>query len=140
LKKSVRAPHPFKLTQAKEFQAVLAAPCRLSGKCFVLLALENGGPQALSVLVASMRCARLGLIASRKAARRAVDRNRAKRHVREMFRAARTDLPALDVVLQLRNDLRHCSNDEIRQELARLLRGVGARFGASSVAPRPSLN
>ena len=90
---------------------VLAAECRLSGKSYFLRAASNAHPGA-----------RLGLIASRKAARRAVDRNRGKRIAREAFRVARAQLPAVDVVLQLKNDLRAAGNLQLRQELDRLLR------------------
>jgi ribonuclease P protein component len=94
----------------------------LSGKNFLLRAGVNG-----------LAGARLGLIASRKAARRAVDRNRGKRLAREAFRAARATLPgltAVDVVLQLKNDLRKSKNPGLRKELDRLLRDAAARFGA----------
>ena len=43
--------------------------------------------------------ARLGLIVSRKTARRAVSRNRIKRFVRESFRHCRKQLPAADFVV-----------------------------------------
>lgn len=117
---TTRSRHPDKLTSAAEFRAVLAAECRLSGKSFFLRAGLNGLPAA-----------RLGLIASRKAARRAVDRNRAKRLAREAFRSARPGLPAVDVVLQLNNDLRRSGNVAIRRELDRLLRDTAARYGRS---------
>ncbi len=124
-KQSGRQPHPRKLTHASEFKFVLTAGCRLSGKSFVLRADTN-------VLLA----ARLGLIAARKAARRAVDRNRGKRLAREVFRSLRERLPAVDLVLQLKNDLRTASNSDLRKELNRLLREAAARFGPSAVATR----
>lgn len=43
--------------------------------------------------------ARLGLAISRRAAKRAVDRNRIKRLVRESFRGKRAELRALDFVV-----------------------------------------
>lgn len=46
---------------------------------------------------------RLGMVAGRKALRRAVDRNRSKRLLREAFRAAHKALPALDIVVQFRD-------------------------------------
>lgn len=113
-----RPPHTLKLTRAAEYRAALGAECRLSGKSYFLRARSN-----------TLSGARLGLIASRKAARRAVDRNRGKRLAREAFRAVRLRLPAVDVVLQLKNDLRKFDNIEIRKELDRLLLDVGARFG-----------
>ena len=109
-----------KLSRAEEYRAVLAAPCRLSGKNFVVRALPSTWPAA-----------RLGLIASRKAAPRAVDRNRCKRIAREAFRAYRATLPAVDIVFQQKNDLRKEDNAAIRRELDRLLRDVAARFGGN---------
>jgi len=84
--------------------------------------------------------ARLGLIAGRKAARRAVDRNRAKRLAREAFRAVRVGLPPVDVVLQLKNDLRKSGNPDIRKELDRLLRDAAARFGVTHLTARAQAN
>lgn len=114
-----RSPSLFKpkLTQASEFKAVLVSDCRLSGSNFILRAIAN-----------ELSNPRLGLIAGRKAARRAVDRNRGKRLARAAFFAARIRLPAVDVVLQLKNDLRKSGNVELRNELDRLLRDVAARF------------
>ena len=103
---------------------MLAAECRLSGRYFLLRA----GFNALSG-------ARLGLIASRKAARRAVDRNRAKRLAREAFRALRTRLPAVDVVLQLKNDLHASGNAGIQKELNRLLCELSAHFAKAIPSP-----
>ena len=117
-----RAKHPLKLTHAEEYRAVLAGESRLSGKSFLVRAEVN-----------ALAGARLGLIASRKAAKRAVDRNRAKRLAREAFRAVRERLPSVDLVLQLKNDLRSTGNANIRKELNRLIRDTAARFGAGVV-------
>lgn len=108
---------PDKLSRPEEYRAAVAAPCRLSGKNFLVRALPNAWPTA-----------RLGLIASRKAAPRAVDRNRGKRLAREAFRAARALLPPVDIVFQQKHDLRKVSNPEVRRELDRLMRDVAARF------------
>lgn len=110
-----------KLTRAAEFRRVLAAPLRLSKRSFLLRAESN-----------ALAAARLGLIVSRKAARRAVDRNRAKRLAREAFRAARVSMPAVDVVLQLKNDMRDRGNASVRAELDALLRDLTMRFYPTS--------
>jgi ribonuclease P protein component len=115
----VKCSDPARLTQAAEFRAVLAAEWRLIGKCFVVRALPNTCARA-----------RVGLVASRKAAPRAVDRNRGKRLAREAFRAARSQLPAVDIVFLQKNNLRKMRNPVIRSELDNLLRAVAKRFGA----------
>jgi ribonuclease P protein component len=46
-------------------------------------------------------CARLGLIIGKRQAKRAVDRNRIKRALRESFRTRYRVLPPLDIVVQL---------------------------------------
>jgi ribonuclease P protein component len=46
--------------------------------------------------------ARIGIIVSRRVAHRAVDRNRAKRLVREAFRKVRHQLGGIDLVVELR--------------------------------------
>ena len=43
----------------------------------------------------------LGLVVGKRAAARAVDRNRVKRCIRESFRMVMNDLPAVDVVVRL---------------------------------------
>lgn len=89
---------------------MLAQARRTSSRNFFAWALPNeaGG-------------ARLGLIAGRKAAPRAVDRNRGKRLIREWFRTAMTGLTGLDVIVQLRTPLRESDNDALRAELNDLL-------------------
>lgn len=71
-------------------------------------------------LTSELSYARLGLIAGRKAAPRAVDRNRGKRLIREWFRAVRGDFVGLDVVVQLRTSLRDVDNAALRAELQQL--------------------
>ena len=46
-----------------------------------------------------MGVSRLGVVAPRRVLRRAIDRNRAKRHVRESFRLVRSALPKWDIVI-----------------------------------------
>lgn len=74
----------------------------------------NGGPQA-----------RIGIIASKRVAARAVDRNRAKRLVREAFRRLRHRLGGVDVVVQLKR----CPGRDAAAaaEIARLLEELAAR-------------
>jgi ribonuclease P protein component len=107
------------LRRAAEFERVLAQARRITSRDFSAWALRNEVGEA-----------RLGIIAGRKAAPRAVDRNRGKRLIREWFRAVRSELAGLDVIVQLRTPLRESDNDALRAELRQLLdrlRAAGAR-------------
>lgn len=65
--------------------------------------------------------ARIGFIIAKKKVRLAVERNRIKRQVRELFRQQRDALPALDIVFMARQDLDHMSNEQIRHDVTRAL-------------------
>ncbi len=52
-----------------------------------------------------MPSARLGLIVGKRAVAKAHERNRLKRVAREAFRLKRSELPALDIVLQVRGPI-----------------------------------
>ncbi len=70
---------------------------------------------------------RLGLVISKKNCRKAVDRNRIKRVVRETFRLAQTELASLDVVFLARKGL-----DQLDPaEQTRLLRDSWQRLASS---------
>ena len=71
--------------------------------------------------------ARIGIIASKRAAPRAVDRNRAKRLVREVFRLMRARLGGTDVVVQLRRPPAPAGAAAARAELARMLEELTGR-------------
>ena len=60
---------------------------------------------------------------------RAVDRNRAKRLVRETFRQTRGRLPGVDVVVQVRRCPSRAAGATARAELGRLLSEISARSG-----------
>lgn len=64
------------------------------------LRIRRGPLRALACQSPSQQ-SRLGLIVGRRFARRAVDRNRVKRQIREWFRIHARSLPPWDVVVQL---------------------------------------
>jgi ribonuclease P protein component len=101
------------LRERGEFEAVLKFDCRVAGRNFIVRARPNGRAQS-----------RLGIIAAKKVAARAVDRNRGKRLIREIFRDAAHEVGALDVIVQLRTDLRKQTSRGARQELRALLAGL----------------
>jgi ribonuclease P protein component len=111
------------LRQPGEFEAVLRSGVRVSTRNFVARALANDAVMP-----------RLGMIAGKKAAARAVDRNRVKRLIREVFRAACPAIGAYDVTIQLRSDLRSQHNSSVRAELENLLDSLLRRCAADSAS------
>jgi ribonuclease P protein component len=61
----------------------------------------------------------LGLAVSRKVSKRATERNRIKRVIRESFRAEREELPALDVLVIARTSTSGTPNPALHVELGR---------------------
>lgn len=84
-------PKSARLLTGSDYQDVFDLGCRSSDGLLVILARRNDCPGA-----------RLGLAISRKCAKRAVDRNRIKRIIRETFRLSRASLPGLDFVVLCR--------------------------------------
>jgi len=87
--------YPFsrqqRLLTPAQFKAVFDRNVtRAASTAFLLLALPNGGD-----------CSRLGLVVGKKALKRAVDRNRVKRVVREQFRGTVFHTP-VDVIFLAR--------------------------------------
>jgi ribonuclease P protein component len=104
------------LQRREQYAATLGEGAAVSRRHFMLFARPNGLSQA-----------RIGIIASRKVAPRAVDRNRAKRLVRETFRVIRQRLAGMDIVVRLRRCPPPCAAAAARAELTRLLAELSVR-------------
>lgn len=81
---------------------------------------------ALRWTPSSRSLCRLGMAVSRKVSKRAVERNRIKRTVRESFRAVRSGLPALDVLVIARTASTNVTNPLLRADLAQSWRKLQA--------------
>ena len=104
-----------RLLRREDYAAALASGAAARRRHFTVFSRPNG----LSV-------ARIGIIASKRVAPRAVDRNRAKRLVREAFRKLRLRLGGIDVLVELRRCPAQGFNVEAGAEIVRLLEELGA--------------
>jgi ribonuclease P protein component len=79
----------------------------------------SSGPLRLMARANGLGRARLGLIVARRIQHRAVDRNLTKRAIRETFRQT-DNLPAVDIVVQLRSKPQRPVSIEMKKLLAKL--------------------
>ncbi|UOG92688.1 MAG: ribonuclease P protein component [Candidatus Thiothrix sulfatifontis] len=99
-------PRGVRLTRGVEFQRVFQHGKRLHANGLNARAAAN-----------SVGFPRLGMAIAKKALRRAHERNRIRRLVRESFRQHQASLPAVDMVIMCRADVLTMSNTDIFQQL-----------------------
>lgn len=97
-------PREKRLTQSREFGRVFGDARRSSDRYFTMLTRPN-----------ELTVPRLGLTISRRAAKRAVDRNRLKRLAREVFR--RRNLPSWDFIVMARPSASRAESRLLRDSL-----------------------
>jgi ribonuclease P protein component len=97
-----------RLTSGADYQQVFQDNFRIGDDCFTILVSKKKGS-----------CARLGFAIAKKQLKRAVDRNRIKRLIRESFRKSLKDLPDHDVVIMVRFKILNLSNPEIFSRLSK---------------------
>ena len=118
-------PRHVRLTRPAEFQRVFQ-----QGKRFY-----EGGVTARATLN-EIGFPRLGMAIAKKALRRAHDRNRVRRLIRESFRQHQASLPSTDIVVMCRSDVLTLSNKDLFQQLEglwlRLHKLYSAGFGRLS--------
>lgn len=102
-------PRAARLLRPSQYTAVFARGDKFVCDGFVIIAATNGEGHA-----------RLGLALAKRRIRRAVDRSRVKRVVRESFRHVRADLPATDIVVLARNRTASMDNVMLTAQLARV--------------------
>ncbi|MEI7035226.1 ribonuclease P protein component [Fulvimonas yonginensis] len=104
-------PRDARLRRAGDFAALRHASGRLGGRCFSVRYRPNG-----------LGHARLGLAVSKRVSKRAVERNRIKRLVRESFRRVRAELPPIDLVVMARECAAGLPGAELLAEIDALWR------------------
>ena len=97
-----------RLLKAAEYSRVFKKPVRSSDRLFTILASPSLLPDAHP---------RLGLAISKKNAKRAVDRNRIKRIVRESFRHRQQGLSIADFVVMAKPVTKNSSKAELFKSL-----------------------
>ncbi|MCW9046446.1 MAG: ribonuclease P protein component [Gammaproteobacteria bacterium] len=105
----------FRLLKPDEYSRVFKNPVRSSDRYLTILAVmrENSVSQDSGLVLNP----RLGLAISKKNAKRAVDRNRIKRLIRESFRQNLQMLPSVDLVIMAKPVTKHAENQQIFQSL-----------------------
>jgi ribonuclease P protein component len=102
----------LRLLNSADYQSVFdTVKHKAFTKEVMLLAAENG-----------IDSPRLGIIISRKVSKRAVDRNRIKRQIREHFRLNQHELPAMDVIALVKPPANTADNAFLQQQLNYLWR------------------
>ena len=97
----------LRLLNSSDFQTVFDdAPLRASHQVFLFLARLN-----------NLSNPRLGLVIAKKHIRRAVDRNRVKRLIRETFRVKQQQLPDIDVIVLSRKGMSDLTNAALVEQL-----------------------
>lgn len=102
----------YRLTKTDEFSSVFGFRRAIRGKWLMLH--YQPRPEGLNG-------ARLGLVVGKKQLKRAVDRNRVKRIVRDLFRLRRDALPNCDLVVRLHARPQPLDGKLLREDLSILL-------------------
>lgn len=102
-------PRELRLLAPVQFKAVFEQPFRASTPQLTLLSRQN-----------TLGFARLGLTVAKKHLKRAHERNRIKRIVRESFRLKQHQLPCYDFVFVAKGGIGQLSNQELFETLEKL--------------------
>jgi ribonuclease P protein component len=110
----------LRLRSKLQFDAVYAGGRRVDDRFFALRIKANG-----------LAHARVGLAVAVKTAGNAVKRNRIRRLVRESFRLAQHELPAVDIVVAAKFPAREAPATSLRASLATLWKRVASTCASS---------
>lgn len=111
----------LRLRSKRQFDEIYAGGKRIDDRFFGLRVKPNG-----------LAHARIGLAVAVKVAGGGVERNRTRRLVRESFRLAQFELPAVDIVVGAKNPSREATAATLRASLATLWQRVSSTCASSS--------
>ena len=83
------------------------------------------GPLRIRAIKNRMRCARLGLVVTKKGNPKANRRNRLKRIIREQFRLTAAELPSVDIVVQVFGEI---DDARLAATLEKQFKRIGREF------------
>ena len=109
-----------RIRKRREYQRVYDQGRKISSRNFTLFLLEN-----------DLRRPRLGITATRRVGG-AVQRNRAKRLLRDWFRKVRQDLPAVDLVVNVKEGIHRLTLEGLSREMETKIRRSGPGGGCLS--------
>ncbi|WP_294494306.1 ribonuclease P protein component [uncultured Ruminobacter sp.] len=109
-------PREFRLLTPENFNNVFKDPIR-AGSPYITILAKNS----------DLNFPRLGMIVPKKALKRAVWRNRAKRLIRESFRTSYSELENLDYVCIIKPDFLKIDNQEFSKLLKKLWKTISIR-------------
>ncbi|MBO2563175.1 ribonuclease P protein component [Shewanella algae] len=107
----------LRLLTPAQFKTVFTNPIKASSAEITLLAVPN-----------EMQHPRLGLTVAKRHVKRANQRNRIKRVIRDSFRLNQHDLPPLDIVVLVRGGVLDMDNEQLRKQVEKLWRKLSRRF------------
>jgi ribonuclease P protein component len=111
-------PRSCRLLTAADYKAVFdGAELKVSSKYFLILA-----------RVTTPHSARVGLIIAKKNVKKAVQRNRLKRQIRQAFRVNKDLLEHLDLVVLAKKDADKLSNPAVASQLTHLWNDMSAKL------------
>ncbi len=121
-------PRAARILRKPDFDRILRAPTRCGSALF----------RAQVAPAEGCDHARLGLAIAKRVVRKSHDRNRLKRHVRDVFRNLRLTLPHSDIVVFAKPDALAATPGALRQDLARLFERIVALNVAQGDGTMPS--
>ncbi|MCL1148111.1 ribonuclease P protein component [Shewanella sp. 10N.261.52.F9] len=107
----------LRLLTPAQFKSVFTKPIKASSAEITLLAIPN-----------SEQHPRLGLTVAKRYVKKANQRNRIKRVIRDNFRLHQHDLPAVDIVVLVRNGVLDMENAELKNLVEKLWRKLSRRY------------
>jgi ribonuclease P protein component len=110
----------LRLRSKLQFDAIYAGGRRIDDRFFALRVKPNG-----------LTHPRVGLAVAVKTAGSAVARNRLRRQIRESFRLAQHDLPAVDIVVAAKFPAREAPASTLRASLATLWQRIASTCATS---------